>query len=64
MRELDVLLSGYLDERYAESGQSEKEAFQRLLELSDPEINGYLLGGIVPADPEIANVVTRLRGRT
>ena len=64
MRELDVLLTGYLEEQYADSCQSEKEAFQKLLELPDPELNSYLLGGVTPVDKEIAVVVARLRGRT
>ena len=62
MRELDVLLSAYLETCYANSGETHKSAFRRLLALPDPELNSYLLGGVAPADPEIASVVSRIRG--
>ena len=63
MRELDVLLGRYLETQFPASGEREKTAFRQLLTLSDPELSGYLLGGDVPDDPEVANVVTRIRGK-
>jgi len=62
MRELDVLLTRYLETRYPQAADDQKAAFHRLLTLSDPELSGYLLGGMSPADPEIASVVRRIRG--
>jgi len=62
MRELDVLLTGWLECHYSDAEDSEKSAFERLLVLSDPELIRYLLGGESPADPEIASVVCHIRG--
>ena len=64
MRELDVLLSGYLETSYPASDDMSKQAFRRLLELSDPELNAFLLGGTQPADTEIAHAVSLVRGET
>lgn len=63
MRELDVLLTTYLEQRYADSSDSEKVAFRRLLTLSDPELVGYLLQKQTPA-PDIAVVIQRILDRT
>ena len=38
MRELDQLLTGYLDSRYTIANETEKAAFRGLLELPDPEL--------------------------
>ncbi len=64
MRELDVLLSDYLEKSYAASDDASKRAFRRLLELSDPELNAFLLGGTQSADTEIAHAVSLVRGDT
>lgn len=45
MRELDVVLTRYLDTRYAQADVAEKQAFVTLLALSDPELVRYLLHG-------------------
>lgn len=57
MRELDQLLSGYLDAAYPEATAAEKAAFAALLELPDPELAGYFLGRAEPEDPVIARAV-------
>ena len=63
MRELDVLLTAYLDDCYDRSDDSEKAAFRRLLTLSDPELVGYLLQKQTP-EPDIAVVIQRILDRT
>jgi antitoxin CptB len=62
MRELDVLLSNYLERQYPGSDESHKTAFCHLLELPDPELMGYLLSGENPAEPDLAHVVDCIRG--
>lgn len=64
MRELDVLLTGYLEKSYPASDETSKRAFRRLLELSDPELNALLLGGVKSADTDIAHAVTLVRSNT
>ena len=64
MREMDELLLGFYERHYAGAPEREKSAFRRLLELPDPELIGYLLGGIDAADPELWHVVQRIRSGT
>jgi len=61
MKELDVLLSRYVTERYPGASQAQQRAFEAFLELQDPEINAYLLGYVVPQDPEQAALISALR---
>ena len=60
MRELDELLIRYLDARYADADKDEKAAFQAILELPDPEINGYLLQRQTPSSEPIAGVIRNI----
>jgi succinate dehydrogenase flavin-adding protein (antitoxin of CptAB toxin-antitoxin module) len=64
MRELDELLSGYLLSAYDQAAESEKLAFRALLALPDPDLIGYLLGNQSPDDPELSDVIERIRSRT
>ena len=43
MRELDELLVSYLNKYFMQSTDDEKEAFEELLQLSDPELIKLLL---------------------
>ena len=61
MRELDVLLTGFVDRHYASVSDEEKAAFRRLLELPDPDLVRYLISGETPPDTELHAVVRRIR---
>ncbi len=61
MRELDELLSSWLEHQYPASPDEQKVAFQALLELSDPELVSYLLGKEMPSGKELASIVERIR---
>jgi antitoxin CptB len=61
MRELDLLLLRYLESEYLTASPATQRGFERLLELSDPELLGYLLRGERPADQELAHVIERVR---
>ena len=61
MRELDILLTHYLDHDYLQSSEEQKQAFRELLALPDPDLISYLLGGQTPPDSGIANVVSEIR---
>ena len=54
MKELDQLLGGYLDDGYEVASEYDKAAFCALLELSDPELVGYLLQRREPGSEIIA----------
>jgi antitoxin CptB len=60
MRELDALLTRYLDQRYAAAASSERDAFARLLELPDPDLFGYLVGRTEAAEGPMRDVVARI----
>ena len=60
MRELDVVLERYLQQRYATAPLAEQRAFEALLELPDPQLFGFLVRRESPADPEWVNVVSQL----
>ena len=64
MRELDELLLDYLNQHYAAADDQDKEAFRALLELSDPELIGYLLQCVKPAAESLARVVDRILNRS
>jgi antitoxin CptB len=50
MKELDILLSRYLDEQFGAASPPEQEAFRRLLEIQDPLIYAYCLGSARPPE--------------
>ncbi len=65
MKELDLLLTRYVDERFAAAAPAEQQAFERLLQTEDPLIHAYCLGQVpVPQDLEslIAWITTACRG--
>jgi antitoxin CptB len=57
MRELDVLLRRYVDERYAGASGEQQEAFRSLLEAPDPLIHAYCLGLETPPTPILASLI-------
>lgn len=61
MRELDVLLTRYLEQDYLQAAPCDRAAFGRILDLQDPEIFGYLLGRTVPEDASLHHVIARIR---
>ena len=64
MKELDILLEHWLEAQYESASDADKQAFQRLLALPDPELARYLLAGDPIDTPELARVIGSIRGRT
>ncbi|MEX0976043.1 MAG: succinate dehydrogenase assembly factor 2 [Woeseia sp.] len=64
MRELDELLTGYLESRFATAGDAEQCAFRALLALPDCELIDYVLGSQKAADPALTNVIRQILLRT
>jgi succinate dehydrogenase flavin-adding protein (antitoxin of CptAB toxin-antitoxin module) len=60
MKELDVLLTRYLDRDYYKAPLPQRQAFENLLERSAPDILDYILGRVVPESRELALVIARL----
>ncbi|PZN32005.1 MAG: succinate dehydrogenase assembly factor 2 [Proteobacteria bacterium] len=59
-RELDVVLERYLTQYYSRAPAGEQEAFERLLELEDPQLLALLMRRERSTDPELERVVARL----
>jgi antitoxin CptB len=60
MKELDLLLLRYLREHLPSAANDERAAFVEFLELPDPDIARYLIGGDVPPDPRQAALCRKL----
>lgn len=61
MRELDVLLNGFLERRFERLDLQERESFARLLEYPDAVLLECLMGRMVPADKDVASIVQDIR---
>ena len=60
MRELDELLTRYVDEEYQTAAPEQQEAFRRLLEVQDPAMHAYFLGREIPPDPVLVALIARI----
>ena len=63
MRELDLILQGWLERCYAHATTVERTLFAQFLELPDPQMAGFLLGSETPRDPALAALVAQLAPR-
>jgi antitoxin CptB len=63
MKELDILLARYAQQRYAAASASQQAAFEALLALPDPQIADYLLGYATPPAGDLADVVRSVIGK-
>ena len=63
MKELDLILQGYLEHRYAAASTDERSLFAQFLELPDPEMAALLLGRDRPRDPALAALLAQLTSR-
>lgn len=57
MRELDLVLSRYLDHYGPQFSAAEFETFTRLLEVNDMSLYSWLTGREVPADAAFKHIV-------
>lgn len=61
MKELDVLLEGYLQGHFSGTSPAEQQAFSSLLELPDPVLLAYIIGREQPVIEEQRRVIAILR---
>ena len=59
MKELDVLLTRYVEERFCGASDQEREAFRQLLETQDPVLYAYCLGKERPP-PRFSALIARI----
>jgi antitoxin CptB len=63
MKELDVLLTRYMDQRFCGASKGEQDAFRRLLESEDTALYGYCLGS-EPPPPRFASLIDSITSGT
>jgi antitoxin CptB len=61
MRELDQLLSGWLDRRWEQASTAERANFERLLEVEDDQLIRWCLGREQPETKDMLTLVDQLR---
>ena len=61
MKELDVVLSRYLESAYTQATKQEQQAFKDLLEMPDPDLFSLLVGRITAPDSTIDSLVNKLK---
>ena len=61
MLELDLWLQSFFDEHFLALDESVQAAFERLLEENDQVLLGWLSGTSSATDPEIRDLVERIR---
>ena len=61
MKELDVVLSHYLEHSYSTAPAADQAQFRSLLEMPDPDLYNLLLGRGPGAEPELADFLQKLR---
>ena len=61
MLELDLLLEGFLDSGYPDLPDGDKVLFGRLLDFQDQLLLDWLMGYVVPSDPDIGRLIGRIR---
>lgn len=61
MKELDVVLSRYLEQRYPTASTQDQACFRELLQLPDPELYNLLLGRERGGDPGRERFLEQLR---
>ena len=61
MKELDVLLERFARGELRAAGPEQRQILARFLELPDPLLVDYLLGQVIPPEPELAALTLRIR---
>lgn len=61
MIELDTLLLRYLEDCYSGAASQQQEAFERILEMPDPQLYFLIMGRTESDNREVADLVNVLR---
>ncbi len=60
VKELDVILTRFVETEYDNACDTDKQAFDLLLEYQDPDILRYVLQQEVPKDKVIADIIKKI----
>jgi len=58
--ELDLVLTGFLKHQYPHLSPQERAAFDKLLEVPDESLLGYVRGDQVPPENDLKQIVEKL----
>lgn len=61
MKELDVMLTRFVDAEYAQLNEVDRQSFHQVLNMQDPDLYQFLMGNRVPTDPDAVNIINRIR---
>ena len=61
MKELDLVMTRYLDCCYAQADEADKMGFEALLDMSDPDLYALLLGRNTSSSQNAERVVRSIR---
>ncbi len=61
MKELDVVLTGYLESHFELASEAEKKAFVELLDMHDPDLYALLMGRQSSPNQTIETVLGSIR---
>jgi len=64
MLELDLVLSPFLENKYAELAEADQQLFQDLLESEDQDLFNWFLKKTDPIDPNLLKIVQIIRDNT
>ena len=61
MLELDTLLIGFMDSKYNDLNDHYRFVFEKVLDNPDPLLLDYLMGNTIPADKDVAYVISKIQ---
>ena len=61
MKELDVVLSRYLERTFSNAGEQEQQIFRELLEMPDPDLYSLLVGRTKSPDKAVNDLLCKLK---
>ena len=61
MREMDILMTRFLERGYSQMDNAGQQAFDRLLDAPDQDILEWICNDTLPDDPELAQLIVRMR---
>jgi len=63
MRELDLLLEGFLVDKYETLSATDQAGFERLLDCRNEDLMAWLINGDAPDDEQLAEIVNQIRNQ-
>jgi antitoxin CptB len=60
MKELDLLLTRYVDSHYSAASEDDRATFRQLLDAQDTELYGYFLGRLTPPTAALTTLIDQL----